>query len=68
MDKITGFWPNDGTFFMFFYVFGCAELKKSKIKKMIRRESIENCKKLKKKLKKYHFFDIISINIDVTKK
>jgi len=31
---------------------------------MIRRESIEN----RKKLKKYHFFDIISINIDVTKK
>jgi len=35
---------------------------------MIRKKSIENRKKLKKKLKKYHFFDIILINIDVTKK
>jgi len=47
--KLPDFGPSDRTFFMHaFYVFRCAEFKKSKIKKMIRRESIENRKKLKK--------------------
>jgi len=33
--KLSYFGPSDGSFFMhvFFYVFGCAEFKKSKIKK-----------------------------------
>jgi len=52
---------------VFFYVFGCAEFKKSKIKKIVRRESIENRKNLKN-TEKNHFFDIIPINIDVTRK
>jgi len=47
--KLPEFGSSDGTFFMHvFYVFWCAEFKKSKIKTIIRRESIDNQKKLKK--------------------
>jgi len=53
---------------MFFFMFlNVLNSKKAKLKKSYR-EKVLKIAETKKKLKKHHFFDIISINIDVTKK